>query len=49
MSSIICWNCEQPFNPDASRWLCPHCKAKSSCCEGEPCPLPTTQATPAAR
>lgn len=33
---IICLNCEQPFEPERSRWLCPTCKAKNACCEGEP-------------
>lgn len=32
---IDCGNCEQPFNPEASRWLCPRCGWKNSCCEGE--------------
>lgn len=35
---INCGNCEQGFNPEGSRWLCPHCGWKNSCCEGEPQP-----------
>ncbi len=33
---IECDNCHQPFEPVKTRWLCPHCKFKASCCEGEP-------------
>lgn len=35
---IDCENCRRPFSPEASRWLCPACGAKNSCCEGEPQP-----------
>jgi predicted amidophosphoribosyltransferase len=31
---ITCLGCWQPFDPIASRWLCPHCGLKASCCEG---------------
>ncbi len=33
---IECDNCHRPFEPVATRWLCPHCKFKASCCEGQP-------------
>ena len=33
---LQCWNCEREFAPVATRWLCPYCKAKSNCCDGEP-------------
>jgi hypothetical protein len=33
---IPCDNCGQEFEPVRTRWLCPHCKYKASCCEGEP-------------
>jgi Zn finger protein HypA/HybF involved in hydrogenase expression len=33
---IECWNCEQTFEPNRSRWRCPYCGAKNACCEGEP-------------
>jgi Zn finger protein HypA/HybF involved in hydrogenase expression len=33
---IDCENCGELFDPVASRWLCPHCHWKSTCCEGEP-------------
>lgn len=35
-SVIICDNCGRVFNPVWTRWLCPVCKFKASCCEGEP-------------
>jgi hypothetical protein len=35
---IDCDFCGQPFNPTATRWLCPRRKAKLSCCEGAPIP-----------
>lgn len=33
---IECENCHCWFVPEQSRWLCPNCKTKNSCCEGEP-------------
>lgn len=33
---IECDNCGQQYEPVRTRWLCPHCKFKASCCEGEP-------------
>ncbi len=33
---IECDNCHELFEPVRTRWLCPHCKYKASCCEGEP-------------
>jgi Zn finger protein HypA/HybF involved in hydrogenase expression len=33
---IECGNCGEPFEPVRTRWLCPRCKYKESCCEGEP-------------
>ena len=35
---IDCENCERPFEPVTSRWLCPHCKWKADCCTGAPQP-----------
>ena len=35
---IDCENCQRPFEPVASRWLCPYCKWKADCCTGEPLP-----------
>lgn len=31
-----CVNCGVPFDVIRHRWLCPECKTKNSCCEGEP-------------
>ena len=36
---IDCENCERPFEPVATRWLCPNCKWKADCCTGEPQPI----------
>jgi len=33
---IECDSCGQEFDPTATRWLCPYCKFKANCCEGEP-------------
>ena len=33
---ICCDNCGAEFEPVRTRWLCPYCKFKASCCEGEP-------------
>lgn len=35
---IDCEQCERPFEPVFSRWLCPYCKWKADCCTGEPLP-----------
>lgn len=42
---VICENCEQPFDPIASRWRCPHrgCGWKAHCCEGAPLPQRTEE------
>lgn len=32
---IECGECGKEFDPIASRWLCPFCGHKESCCEGE--------------
>lgn len=41
---INCGRCEAPFEPTATRWLCPHCGYKENCCEGAP--LSTADDTP---
>lgn len=33
---LDCDNCGEPFNPTGSRWRCPRCGWKNTCCEGEP-------------
>ena len=42
---IECLWCGSTYDGTHSRWLCPHCGAKGNCCEGEPCPMPTTNAS----
>lgn len=36
---IECENCERPFEPVTTRWLCPNCKWKADCCNGSPLPI----------
>lgn len=36
--ALLCNVCGYDFDPIATRWMCPHCKAKWSCCEGAPLP-----------
>lgn len=33
---VECENCGREYEPTQTRWICPHCKWKSTCCEGEP-------------
>lgn len=33
---IECDMCHEVFEAVRSRWLCPFCGFKASCCEGEP-------------
>lgn len=33
---LICEMCGKAFDPIATRWQCPKCHHKMSCCEGEP-------------
>lgn len=35
-AGMPCQNCGIPFDPNAHRWLCPRCRVKNTCCEGEP-------------
>jgi len=37
---IECPLCGEEYDPVSSRWLCPYCHFKDTCCEGEPCPQP---------
>lgn len=34
--AMECQSCGNEFDPIQTRWLCPHCKFKANCCEGEP-------------
>jgi hypothetical protein len=45
---IDCDSCGAIFDPVSTRWLCPNCRYKASCCEGEPLCGPVESATPAA-
>ncbi len=31
-----CGNCGYPYDPTATRWMCPECRWKDTCCEGAP-------------
>jgi hypothetical protein len=33
---MYCLVCDNEFDPISHRWLCPNCKTKHNCCEGEP-------------
>ena len=33
---MICENCGLRFDPVVTRWLCPYCRQKASCCDGSP-------------
>ena len=34
---IECINCGHKYDPVSTRWRCPKCGFKDTCCEGEPC------------
>ena len=36
---LECDYCGVPFDPTATRWLCPTCHMKANCCDGAPLPL----------
>lgn len=36
MVSLRCANCDRPYDPVETRWVCPHCHWRDNCCEGEP-------------
>lgn len=47
---LDCDFCGRPYDPVGTRWLCPHCHMKNTCCDGAPCPLPgPTEVTGAGR
>lgn len=33
MHEYQCQHCGLPFNPHATRYLCPYCHVKNTCCE----------------
>ena len=39
-NQMPCDFCQRPYDPIATRWLCPHCHMKTNCCDGAPCPMP---------
>ena len=39
-NQMPCDFCQRPYDPIATRWLCPHCHMKTNCCDGAPCPIP---------
>ena len=44
-SMTECFWCGITYDGTYYRWLCPNCGAKGNCCEGEPCPMPTINAS----
>lgn len=38
-----CETCGVYFDPIATRWLCPHCHTKTTCCDGAPLPEMTKE------
>jgi len=46
---IECVICGTNYKPEATRWLCPGCGWKDTCCDGEPCPLPDVGSVEAGR
>lgn len=46
---IDCDSCGAMFDPVSTRWLCPNCRYKASCCEGEPLEGCRAEAKDAAR
>jgi hypothetical protein len=34
--AVECDYCGRPYEPHGTRWLCPACGYKGSCCEGAP-------------
>lgn len=33
---VECPLCGCEYPPEATRWMCPECKFKDTCCDGEP-------------
>ena len=36
---MACDFCSVPYDPVATRWLCPNCHMKTNCCDGAPCEI----------
>ena len=34
-----------PYDPVATRWLCPNCHMKTNCCDGAPCEIVEVKTT----
>ena len=35
-NQMACDFCSVPYDPVATRWLCPNCHMKTNCCDGAP-------------
>ena len=35
-NQMPCDFCSVPYDPVATRWLCPNCHMKTNCCDGAP-------------
>jgi hypothetical protein len=38
-NQMPCDFCSVPYDPVATRWLCPNCHMKTNCCDGAPCEI----------
>ena len=38
-NQMACDFCSVPYDPVATRWLCPNCHMKTNCCDGAPCEI----------
>ena len=44
-NQMACDFCTVPYDPVATRWLCPNCHMKTNCCDGAPCEIVEVKTT----
>ena len=44
-NQMACDFCSVPYDPVATRWLCPNCHMKTNCCDGAPCEIVEVKTT----
>ena len=44
-NQMPCDFCGAPYDPVATRWLCPTCHTKTNCCDGAPCEIVEVKTT----
>ena len=44
-NQMPCDFCNVPYDPVATRWLCPNCHMKTNCCDGAPCEIVEVKTT----